>query len=352
MNGSAWAEDSPADAALAEALAVVADPAEETAEWSPADWVPDWAKEAWEPEATEFSATEAPAAFIGQADTGQAGTWPTDPGYVGPGQASTSGAGASEANTAQAFAGHASTEQASTGQATATQTRASQASAKPAASGRLRLAAGLRERLAGVRSGKAAAVITGPGGPAPYERPLPRAVRNAYQAMAHGPLLRAEPVYRDVAGHIGLPWELLAACDWMQCEAKTKHSPVYGEKLGTSNADGTAYWTKSAALEQCGKELVELARMVYGIELTGAEPLSVQDLANTFAAFRWGGLLKLHHTSAMEFPYSVAGLTVQHISMRWPTINEPNAPDKPGSRFRMHFGAVPVLLSLGYPATA
>ena len=37
--------------------------------------------------------------------------------------------------------------------------------------------------------------------------------------------------------------------------------------------------------------------------------------------------------------------------MRWPNIEEPNAPDKPGARFRMPFGAVPVVLGLGYPAT-
>jgi hypothetical protein len=218
---------------------------------------------------------------------------------------------------------------------------------------RVRAATGLRERLAAVRPSRSTASVmpAAAGGRGRYERPLPRAVRNAFQAMAKGPLLRAEPLYRDVAGPTGLPWELLAACDWMQCEARPRHSPVHGEKLGTSNADGTVYWTRSAALEQCAEDLVELAKTVYDIDLTAPGPLSIRDLANAFAAFRWGELLKVHHTSAMEFPYSVAGLTVQHISMRWPTINDPNAPDKPGSRFRMHFGAVPVLLSLDYPAT-
>jgi hypothetical protein len=38
--------------------------------------------------------------------------------------------------------------------------------------------------------------------------------------------------------------------------------------------------------------------------------------------------------------------------MRWPNIAEPNAPDRPGSRFRSSFGAVPVVLSLDYPALA
>jgi hypothetical protein len=52
----------------------------------------------------------------------------------------------------------------------------------------------------------------------------------------------------------------------------------------------------------------------------------------------------------MEFPYSVEGLTAQHTKMRWPDIKDPNAPDKPGTRFRMPFGAVPVVLFLGYPA--
>jgi hypothetical protein len=54
----------------------------------------------------------------------------------------------------------------------------------------------------------------------------------------------------------------------------------------------------------------------------------------------------------MEFPYSVAGLTTQHMKLRWPGIDHPGAPDKPGTRFRMPFGAVPVVLILGYQAAA
>jgi hypothetical protein len=169
--------------------------------------------------------------------------------------------------------------------------------------------------------------------------------------MARVPLLQAEPLYRDVASHSGIRWELLAACDWMQCRAQSRYSPVHGEKLGTANPGGTIYRTKSEALEQCADDLAELAWAVYRIDLTAAAKLSVRDLANVFAAFRWGGLLKVHHTSALEFPYSVAGLTVQHLGMRWPNIAEPNAPDKPGSRFRMPFGAVPIVLGLNYPAT-
>jgi hypothetical protein len=165
------------------------------------------------------------------------------------------------------------------------------------------------------------------------------------------PLIRAEPLYQDVASYSGISWELLAACDWMQCEARARYSPVHGEKLGAVNADGTSYHTKSEALEQCAEDLVELAETVYGIDLTATGPLSVRDLANAFAAFRWGGLLRLHRTSAMEFPYSVAGLTPQHVRMRWPKVADPNTPDRPGSRFRRPFGAVPIVLSLNYPAT-
>jgi hypothetical protein len=40
------------------------------------------------------------------------------------------------------------------------------------------------------------------------------------------------------------------------------------------------------------------------------------------------------------------------VKMRWPDVKDANAPDKPGSRFREPFGAVPVVLSLGYPAIA
>ena len=185
-----------------------------------------------------------------------------------------------------------------------------------------------------------------------YTRHLPPAVGKAYLTSAKVPLVRGEPLYADVASQSGIPWEILAACDWMQCRAKRGLSPVYGEKLGTVNPDGTSYRTRSAALERCCYDLAELAQSVYHIDVTRAEPLSVRELANVFAAFRWGGLLQEHHTSAMEFPYAVAGLTTRHMHMRWPNIGDPQAPDKPGARFHGPFGAVPVVLSLDYPATA
>jgi len=202
---------------------------------------------------------------------------------------------------------------------------------------------GSRPRRPAPRPARAAA--------AKYRPQIPPAVRSAYVTRAKDPLMQAEPLYRDVADHSGIGWQLLAACDWMQCRAAAKYSPVHGEKLGTVNRDGTSYRTKSEALEQCADELAALAWTVYGVDLATKGHLSVRDLANVFAAFRWGGLLRRHRTSAMEFPYSVAGLTAQHTKMRWPNIDDPNAPDKPGGRFRMPFGAVPVVLFLNYPAT-
>jgi flagellum-specific peptidoglycan hydrolase FlgJ len=185
-----------------------------------------------------------------------------------------------------------------------------------------------------------------------YLPQLPQAVTAAFAATAEAPLSRAEPLYDEVADYTGIRWELLAACDWMQCQARPRYSPVYGEKLGTTGAGGTVYRTKSEALTQCAADLIELAMAVYWIDITARRPLSVRELARVFAAFRWGGLLKLHDISAMEFPYSVEGLTAHHVKMRWPDLKDPNAPDKPGTRFRQPFGAVPVVLSLGYPAIA
>jgi hypothetical protein len=206
------------------------------------------------------------------------------------------------------------------------------------------------------RSGERPGARIAPRGPVPttrrYVARIPYPVAADFAATAKGPLTRAQPLYQDVAGRTGIGWELLAACDWMQCQARSRYSPVHGEKLGTANPDGTVFRTRSAALAQCASELVELADAVYQIGLPDGRALSVRELANVFAAFRWGGLLRSHGTSAMEFPYSVAGLTAQHLKMRWPDIDEPYAPDKPGTRFRMPFGAVPVVLSLGYRAVA
>jgi flagellum-specific peptidoglycan hydrolase FlgJ len=184
-----------------------------------------------------------------------------------------------------------------------------------------------------------------------YVAQMPRIVTTDFITTAKIPLLRAKPVYQEVADGAGIRWELLAACDWMQCQAQPGMSPVYGEKLGVKNPDGTVYRTKADALDQCAADLIELAAAVYGINLRQRLLLSVRDLANVFAAFRWGGLLKAHRISAMEFPYSVEGLTAAHVKMRWPSIGD-EAPDKPGTRFRKSFGAVPVVLRLNYPAIA
>ena len=185
-----------------------------------------------------------------------------------------------------------------------------------------------------------------------YTAQMPSVVVTDITTMAKQPLARAKPMYQDVARRDNVPWQVLAACDWMQCKGEPRYSPVRGERLGSKNPDGTRYRTKSAALEQCAADLIALSYAVYRVDLTAPRFLSVLELAQVFAAFRWGGLLKEHRVSAMEFPYSVEGLTVQHLDLPWPDISEPNAPDKPGARFRMPFGAVPVVLSLDYPAVA
>jgi flagellum-specific peptidoglycan hydrolase FlgJ len=184
-----------------------------------------------------------------------------------------------------------------------------------------------------------------------YQAALPAVVATAFFAKAKAPLARAEQLHRDVAGQAGLPWQLLAACDWMECQADRRYSPVQGERLGTPTSDGSVYPTKSAALAQCARDMIELCLAVYGLDLTAPGPLSVRAIADAFAAFRWGGLLRRNRVSAMEFPYSVAGLTAAHLKMHWPPIADPDAPDRPGGRFRMPFGALPVVLSLNYPAT-
>jgi hypothetical protein len=210
----------------------------------------------------------------------------------------------------------------------------------------VRITAASSDRSAGQPAGR----VRGATRPKRYEAQIPSVVTTDFVTMAKHPLARSKPLYQDVAHSNRIRWELLAACDWMQCRAQPQHSPVRGERLGSKNPDGTRFRTKSEALEQCAADLIVLADAVYQISLTAPVLLSVLELAQVFAAFRWGGLLKAHRISAMEFPYSVEGLTVQHLDLRWPDISEPNAPDRPGGRFKMPFGAVPVVLSLNYPA--
>ncbi len=207
-------------------------------------------------------------------------------------------------------------------------------------------------RIPAASSGRSAARVGVRTRAQRYTAQIPSVVTTDYVTMAKHPIARSKPLYQDVARSNRIRWELLAACDWMQCKAQLQYSPVRGERLGSRNPDGTRFRTKSEALDQAAADLIVLADAVYQIDLTAPMFLSVLELAQVFAAFRWGGLLRAHRISAMEFPYSVEGLTVQHLDLRWPDISEPNAPDKPGARFRMPFGAVPTVLSLNYPAVA
>src|SRR5262249_54427171 len=56
-----------------------------------------------------------------------------------------------------------------------------------------------------------------------YQQPMPASVKNAFVALAKVPIIRAEPLYRDVASNSGIRWELLAACDWMECESRPRY---------------------------------------------------------------------------------------------------------------------------------
>ena len=84
-----------------------------------------------------------------------------------------------------------------------------------------------------------------------YQHRLPTSVKNDFVGMARGPLLHGELLYRDVADSVGLSWELLAACDWMQCQARPRYSPVHGEKLGPSTTTAPSTGPGRQALGQC-----------------------------------------------------------------------------------------------------
>ena len=114
----------------------------------------------------------------------------------------------------------------------------------------------------GAAAGTADRVQGFPASARRYVPQIPQTVTSDFVATAKAPLVRAQPLYQDVADRNGIPWELLAACDWMQCRAHPRYSPVHGEKLGTANPDGTVFRTKSAALAQCASELIELADAV------------------------------------------------------------------------------------------
>jgi flagellum-specific peptidoglycan hydrolase FlgJ len=80
-----------------------------------------------------------------------------------------------------------------------------------------------------------------------YVTQMPRVVLTDFITTAKIPLLRAKPVYQQVAEDHGVRWELLAACDWMQCQAAPGVSPVFGEDLGTKGRSTGPRPTRSSS---------------------------------------------------------------------------------------------------------
>lgn len=181
-----------------------------------------------------------------------------------------------------------------------------------------------------------------------YRGDVPVGVQNQIVRHARAPIRQNLPIYKGVAGEAAIAWELLAVADWLQCKSRRRFSPVFGERLGTVNGDGTVYDTREDALFRCAQDLTVLPYKVYGVDITDPRPLTVVGASKVFASFRWGGILRQHRVPATLFPYAMEGLTADHEGMRWPDADG-LVPDKPGSKFGQKFGALALLLHLGYP---
>lgn len=171
---------------------------------------------------------------------------------------------------------------------------------------------------------------------------LPLQVGQAIVSRAQTPLRQNRNLYRAVGAAAGIShWQIVAALDWMQY-----HSRSFGrDKLGTTNQDGMSYGTREEAVLTAATHLVTATNRFYQVNL--ADPhLTIEQLAQAFAAYRWGGRLVAHDISVWDFPYSVAGLSNSMTRMSWPKI--PGAPE--GGRYDSPYGAVAIAMHMGHPA--
>ena len=104
-----------------------------------------------------------------------------------------------------------------------------------------------------------------------------------------------------MAGRTGIGWELLAACDWMQCQARSRYSPVHGEKLGTVNPDGTVFRTRSAALAQSSSSVI-IGTVVNASLAINARSISTNRLAGNI------DFVNIPHKGGAETVTGVPGL--------------------------------------------
>jgi flagellum-specific peptidoglycan hydrolase FlgJ len=149
--------------------------------------------------------------------------------------------------------------------------------------------------------------------------------------------------YRQIAKLAGIhSARVVAALHWVNTHGDLNQSGILeGEPLGNTEFD-----TPQAALAFAAKRLHRVSEAVYGVHL-GQSHLTVRQLAQAFAAYRWGSALRdaSHPVTALRLPYATKGLSHDLRSLGWPKI--PGAPEH--GQYPHSHGALAVAYHLGYP---
>jgi len=180
-----------------------------------------------------------------------------------------------------------------------------------------------------------------------YVRRVPTRSPAGFLGHGQGPLSRARQLYADVSVPGGIGLELRARLRLVPCLPGRLTLAGHVETLGTVNPEhGLTGQVRSLGAVRA-RALVELGRRRYMIDLRLAFwSLSVSSTVQR-GSRRSGGRCSAHGVSALEFPY-LRGPDLPSALNALAHIDDPCAARQAGARFRLPFGAVPVVLTWAY----
>lgn len=165
-----------------------------------------------------------------------------------------------------------------------------------------------------------------------------------------GTIKELQPNYQEAAEAENIPWQMLAALHYREAGNDPGASIGSGEPLGSSNPDSNDVWPtdKTENYKRGAQHLKEMAKMVYGIELTATS--SFEEMRDAFVAYNRGFMYKRVNQDPDTSPYAMNYYDAEHAGGDGEGMVWPGNASEPGStqgKVNKQAGAMTIMALLG-----
>lgn len=150
-------------------------------------------------------------------------------------------------------------------------------------------------------------------------------------SQVEGTIKELQPHYEAAGQAENIPWQFLAALHYRESTTNPGASIGSGEPLGSVNPDSGDVWPTDLTenYKRGAQHIKEMAKMVYGIELTASS--SFEEMRDAFVAYNRGFMYKRVNQDPDTSPYAMNFFDAEHAGDGGDGMLFPNNSSEPGS---------------------